>query len=158
MRRAIVVSSLLLLTGATACGVAKKPALPGVSRSHTSQKFSIQVVVAEGANQDSPIPMDFVAVADKKLLPEIAKLSAKDWFERRVQVIRDFQAKVQVVSWEWVPGQHAGPISVDLAGKTLAAFLFANYSNQGEHRAAVDVRTPVVITLGAEEFSVQQLK
>jgi type VI secretion system protein len=132
--------------------------VPLVSAPRTSKKFAIQIVVAGGANQDSPIPVDFVAVADQKLLPEVAKLSAKDWFDRRVQVLRDFGDKVQVVSWEWAPGAHAGPIAIDVASGTLGAFIFANYSNAGEHRAAVDVRIPVVVTLGAEEFSLQQLK
>jgi len=157
MRGSTAVSCVVLLLGA-ACGASKNVRVPVVSRARTSQKFSIQVVVADSANQDSPIPVDFVAVQAKKLVQEVAKLSAKDWFDRRVQVMRDFQTKVQVVSWEWVPGEHAGPVSIDVAPKTLAAFLFANYSNSGEHRAAVDVRTPVVVTLGAEEFSLQQLK
>jgi len=147
------VASLLLL-GVTGCGLIKKP----ISKSHTSSKFSIQVVVSENANQNSPLPMDFVTVADKKLMGEVSKLSAKDWFERRVQVQRDFHSKVQVTSWEWVPGQHAGPISVELPKKTLAGFVFVNYANAGEHRAGVNTKLPVVVTLGQEEFSVQQLK
>jgi type VI secretion system protein len=154
----ISIVTALLMIDANACGAQKKPRLPVVSRPLTSKKFSIQIVVAEGANQDSPIPVDFVAVGDKKLLQEVAKLSAKDWFERRVQVSRDFGERVQVVSWEWVPGEHAGPISIDVAGNTLGAFLFANYANAGDHRAVIDVRIPVVLTLAAEQFSLQQLK
>jgi type VI secretion system protein len=157
-RGCIGIAVSLLLTGVDACGDPQKPRLPVVSRPLTSKKFAIQIVVAGEANQDSPIPMDFVAVTDRKLLLEVAKLSAKDWFDRRMQVARDFGEKVQVISWEWVPGEHAGPISIDLASGTLGAFLFANYSNAGDHRAAVDVRIPVVVTLGAEEFSMQQLK
>lgn len=121
-------------------------------------KFSIQVVVSDAANQNSPIPLDFVTVEDKKLLSEVAKLSAKDWFDRRVQVERDFPDKIQVVSWEWVPGEHGGPIEVDISKDARGAFLFANYANGGEHRAAVDVKTPVIVSLGADDFSVQRLK
>lgn len=149
-------SWLLLSPGI--CAAAKKPRVPVVTRARTSKKFSVQVVVAPGANQDSPIPTDFVAVSEKKLIAEIAKLSAKDWFDRRVQLMRDFPDKVQVVSWEWVPAQHAGPISIDLPKDALAGFVFANYANAGDHRAVVDLRIPVVLTLGAEEFSLQQLK
>jgi type VI secretion system protein len=121
-------------------------------------KFSIQVNVSDSANQNSPIPVDFVVVRDKKLLPEVSKLAAKDWFERRMQIQRDFPNKVQVVSWEWVPGQHVGSISIAVAPDTLGAFLFANYLNGGDHRGFVDVRSPVAVTFGPEEFSVQQLK
>jgi type VI secretion system protein len=147
----------MLCMGIAACGLPKKAHVP-VAGSRKNTKFNIQVVVADAANQNSPIPVDFVMVGDKKLLQEVAKLSAKDWFDRRLQVQRDFPTKLQVVSWEWVPGEHAGPIDVDVAGNTRGAFLFANYANGGEHRAAVDVKAPAIVTLGSDDFSVQRLK
>ena len=151
-----IVASLLFMA-MLACGLPKKAHVP-VGGARGSTKFTIQVVVSDSANQDSPIPVDFVMVADKKLLQEVAKLSAKDWFDRRMQVQRDFPTKLKVVSWEWVPGEHQGPIAVEVAGGTRAAFLFANYTNGGDHRAAVDVNSPVIVTLGPEDFSVQRLK
>jgi type VI secretion system protein len=153
-RRYILGFFLIALVG---CGLPKKAHVP-VAGSRTNTRFTIQVNVADGANQNSPIPVDFVMIADKKLLQEVAKLSAKDWFERRVQIQRDFGPKAQVVSWEWVPGEHSGPVAIDVPGKTIAAFLFAQYLNAGEHRAAVNVKWPVAVNLGAEEFSVQPLK
>jgi len=152
-----IVASVFLM-GALGCGLAKKAHVPIAGAPRKDAKFSIQVVVSDSANQDSPIPVDFVMVGDKKLLQEVAKLSAKDWFDRRVQVQRDFPTKVQVVSWEWVPGQHEGPIAVEIARGLRGAFLFANYANGGEHRAAVDPKTPVIVNLGADDFSVQRLK
>jgi type VI secretion system protein len=154
--KSIAVSVLAM--GMAACGLPKKAHMPIAGSPTKDPKFSIQVIVSDSANQNSPIPVDFVMVGDKKLLQEVAKLSAKDWFDRRTQVQRDFPTKVQVVSWEWVPGQHGGPIAVQIARQTRAAFLFANYSNGGEHRAAVDPKTPVIVTLGAEDFSVQRLR
>jgi hypothetical protein len=161
MSRALAGKTLvvpMLFVGVVGCGIPKKAHLPIAGSAHVDTKFSIQVVVSDAANQNSPIPVDFVMVADKKLLQEVAKLSAKDWFDRRVQVQRDFPTKVQVVSWEWVPGQHGGPIAVEVDRGTRAAFLFANYSNGGEHRAAVDPKYPVIVNLGADDFSVQRLK
>lgn len=154
--RSLVASVLFM--GVMGCGLTKKAHVPIASSPHIDTKFSIQVVVSDSANQNSPIPVDFVMVADKKLLQEVAKLSAKDWFDRRIQVQRDFPTKVQVVSWEWVPGEHGGPIAVEVNRGTRAAFLFANYSNGGEHRAAVDPKYPVIVSLGADDFSVQRLK
>jgi type VI secretion system protein len=147
---------LLLIVGA-GCGLPKKARVPVVGTAKNT-RFTIQVNVADGANQNSPIPMDFVMVSDKKLLQEVAKLSAKDWFDRRIQVQRDYGAKAQVVSWEWVPGEHTGAVAIDVPGKTMAAFLFAQYLNAGDHRAAVNVKSPIAVSLGAEEFTVQQLK
>lgn len=156
MKRLLVL--LMVLGVSVSCGV-KKPRVPtGLPGARTNTKFSIVVNVADNANQNSPIPADFVIIQDKKLALEVAKLSAKDWFDRRAQILRDFPTKAQVVSWEWVPGQHAGPIDIDVAPRTTGGYLFANYLNGGVHRGYVDVRSPVVVTLGAEEFSIQQLK
>ena len=152
------IAATVLIWGALGCGLTKKAHVPIAGSPQKNAKFSIQVVVSDSANQNSPIPVDFVMVEDKKLLQEVAKLSAKDWFDRRVQVQRDFPAKVQVVSWEWVPGQHEGPIAVEIARGSRGAFLFANYANGGEHRAAVDPRTPVIVNLGTDDFSVQRLR
>jgi len=138
--------------------LAKKAKIPTSLPARKNTKFSILVNVADDANQNSPIPADLVIVQDKKVSAEVAKLSAKDWFDRRAQITRDFTKKLQVVSWEWVPGQHVGPIDVDVAAKTVGAFLFANYLNGGVHRGYIDVHSPVVVTLGAEEFSIQPLK
>jgi type VI secretion system protein len=154
-RGSILVAVLSLAI--VACGLSKKAHVPLVG-SRTNTKFTIEVVVSESANQNSPIPVDFVMVEDKKLLAEVAKLSAKDWFDRRTQVERDFPTKIHVLSWEWVPGAHAGPIDVDISKNSLAAFLFANYTNGGEHRAAIDLSSPAIVNLGADDFSVQRLK
>jgi len=138
----------------------KVPKIPGLPKfkSKVKQKFTMQINVSDGANENSPIPMDLVMVLDKKAVPEVAKLSSKDWFERRVQVERDHPGKIVVASWEWAPGQHVGPISVDVDPEYRAGFLFANYSNTSDHRAVIDVRSPIVVNLQAEDFSVMALK
>jgi type VI secretion system protein len=154
------IGCLLLLPAllcATGCHKVKQ-ATTSPLKLKSYQKFTIQVNVSENANQNNPIPMDFVIVDDKKLVKEVARLSSKDWFERRTQVQRDFPGKLTVASWEWVPGQHAGPISVDINRDIKAGFLFAQYQNGGDHRAVVDVRAPIVVTCSAEDFNVQPLK
>jgi len=118
----------------------------------------MQINVADNANQNEPIPMDLVMVLDKKAVQQVAKLSSKDWFDRRVQVERDYPGKIMVSSWEWAPGQHVGPISVDVSPNFKAGFLFASYANESDHRAVIDVRSPIVINLQAEDFSVMALK
>ncbi|MCX6598763.1 MAG: hypothetical protein NTV70_20620 [Acidobacteria bacterium] len=145
---------LLLLLAFSACGGPKRIIAPGGNR----QKFSVQVNAAADANQNTPTPVDLVMVLDKKLVKEVAKLSAKDWFVRRQQFTRDFPDQLKVVSWEWVPGQQAGPIAIDIDKKTRSAFLFAQYSQEGDHRAVVDLKAPLVITLSKTDFSLQPLR
>lgn len=138
------------------CGVSAKAGRTVGLRNNPP--FVVHVNVANGANGNRPIAVDLVLVLDKKLVGEVAKLSAKDWFERRVQIQRDLPGKSEIVSWEWVPGQSAGPISVAVHPATKGAFLFAAYSNPGDHRAAIDVRSPVVVQLQEERFTVQAVR
>jgi hypothetical protein len=148
-----------LLAGLISCGGAKKvsTSVPG-AQGRAAKKFVMQVNVAEDANENYPIAMDLVTITDKKIIADVGKLTSKDWFERRMQVIRDTQGKVSVASWEWVPGQHSGPISVDIPPKTRVAYVFAKYLNNGGHRALIDVRSSVVVNLGPEDFSLQSLR
>ena len=157
VRRCLALAALsVVLAG---CGAKEKlvpKGLPGMPSSKS--KFSVQVNVSDGANENSPIPVDFVVVSDKKLMAEVAKLAAKDWFDRRIQLVRDFPGKVQVVSWEWVPGQHAGPIAVAVDPRAKYGYFFANYLNGGDHRAVVDLKSAVVVNLGPQDFAVQPLR
>lgn len=118
----------------------------------------MQINVADGANDNFPIAMDLVTITDKKIIADIGKLTSNDWFERRMQVMRDAQGKISVASFEWVPGQHAGPIAVAIAPKTRVAYVFAKYMNVGSHRALIDVKAPVVINMGVEDFTLQSLR
>ena len=121
-------------------------------------KFFMQVNVSPAANNNNPIAMDFVMVLDKKLIKEVGKLAAKDWFDRRIQIQRDYPNLTEIVPWELVPGQHTGTITVDVNPKAQGAFLFAKYLNAADNRAAVDVHVPVVVNLLEEGFTVQPLK
>jgi hypothetical protein len=144
-----------------ACGaqpaIPKALKLPGLPK-HVNEKFTMQINVSDNANQNEPIPMDFVMVLDKKTIQEVAKLTSKDWFERRVQVERDHPGKIVVASWEWAPGEHVGPISVDVSPDFKAGFLFASYVNASDHRAVINALNPIVVNLRAEDFSVMSLK
>ena len=137
----------------------KIPGLPKLGGSKKpNTKFTMQINVSDAANQNQPIPMDLVMVLDKRTVLQVAKLTSKDWFDRRMQVERDNPGKVVVASWEWSPGEHVGPISVDISPDFRAGFIFASYANDTDHRAVIDVRKPIVVNLQAEDFSVTSLK
>jgi hypothetical protein len=145
---------LFTLTALTAgCGASKK-VLPQTPLT-PAKGFSLQVNALGSANQNNPVAMDLVFVMDKKLAKDVAKMPAKDWFEKRQQLERDHPGKTQVVSWEWVPGQAAGPIDVAVNSKTKAGFLFTNYASTGDHRAAIDTAKPIIVTLLEDDFTVK---
>jgi type VI secretion system protein len=141
----------LLFSG---CGVRRRTAAIVAPR----KGFSVEIVVASGANQNNPVALDLVMVMDKNLLKQLAKTSAKDWFQQREQFQRDYPGKMEVVGWEWVPGQIAGPIKVQVPSKAVGAYLYANYFTPGDHRALVDLKTPISVSLREADLAVTQLK
>src|SRR2546423_2735476 len=70
-------------------------------------KLVMKVNVSPQANNNNPIALDLVLVKDKKLLKELMKISAKEWFEKRNQYRLDYpkETGLSTGSWEWVPGQ-----------------------------------------------------
>src|SRR5438034_771249 len=69
--------------------------------------LEVRVHISPAANGNNPVAVDLVLVSDKKLLKELMKMSAKDWFEQRHQVELDYPKEKDLYagSWEWVPGQ-----------------------------------------------------
>jgi hypothetical protein len=57
-----------------------------------------------------------------------------------------------------VPGQQVKLDMVTVKYGTVGGIVFANYFNPGTHRAPVDPRKGIRITLGDEDLCVQSLK
>lgn len=112
------------------------------------------------ANQNNPVAIDLVLVSDKKLLKELKKLSAKEWFERRNQYQLDYPKEIELSThrWEWVPGQAVKIDPVTVKIEINGGIIFANYFTPGAHRAVIDPRKNILIKLGEEDFTVEVLK
>ena len=120
------------------------------------QSRVIEFEVAQGANQDSPIAIDIVYVYDQQLVSQLTQMTAHDWFQKRSQVRQAFPTGFDVASFEVVPGQK-GPIEAvpPKASQAVAAFVFANYSSEGTHRARVDGLDHFFIALGDKDFVIK---
>ena len=95
------------------------------------------MVADQDANINSVIPFDVVIACDGPLFDEISKLTGKDYYQRREQLVLDHPQKLQVVPFELDPGQ---TINHKLKRKCLrrkGALLFAGYSTAGTHRMRV---------------------
>src|SRR5262245_36500776 len=97
------------LLSLTACPDVKVPkavrsTVPGASG---ESKLDVKVHISPVANRNNPVAVDLVLVSDKKLLKELMKMSAKDWFAQKHQVQLDYPKEKDLAagSWEWVPGQ-----------------------------------------------------
>ena len=131
--------------------------LPGGPK---ESKIEVSVRVAPNANGGNPVALDLLLVSDKELLKELQKLSAADWFEKRAQIILDHpkEGELSVRRWEWVPGQVVELDDVRVAPEVRAAVVYANYFSPGEHRAVLDPRRDVRLTLGESKLEVFQPK
>lgn len=135
IRYLICTTLFLLVTGTFfSCGTGIR------IRSLLGGKLQLAVSVSADANQNHPVATDLVFVYDEKLMEELIKLSAKEWFEKRDQIKRDHvEGKgLDVWAWEWTPGQEIPVQELPLNARTEAALIFADYLSPGAHRIRVE--------------------
>lgn len=107
----------------------------------------VAIQAEERANDFSPVAVDVVLVRDQKLVEELLKLSAAEWFEKREQYLRDYPVTLSAHSWEVVPGQTLSqPLPREPAA--WAAIVYANYGKGGPHRLRVGTPGELKIRLG----------
>ena len=146
----------------TACPAAKVPkavrsTIPGASG---ETKLDVKVHISPAANRNNPVAVDLVLVTDKKLLKELMKLSARDWFAQKHQFQLDYPKEKDLTagSWEWVPGQSVKLDRLNIRYEVVGGVVFANYLTEGVHRAPVDPRKPLLLTLGEDDLCIQSSK
>ncbi|HYJ88763.1 MAG TPA: hypothetical protein VEW46_22045 [Pyrinomonadaceae bacterium] len=131
--------------------------VPGASG---ESKLAVRFHVSPTANKKHPVAVDLVFVSDKKLLEELKKMTAREWFESRKQVQLDYPKEINLLagSWEWSPGQFVEPQCLPVKLEITGGLVFARYFNDGPHRAVINPRKDVLITLGDDSLSVQSAK
>jgi predicted component of type VI protein secretion system len=159
-RAAAALGAVALAAVFTGCPKGPKVITKRLPGGPKDSKIEVTVRVAPNANGGNPVAFDLLLVSDKELLKELQKMSAVDWFEKRSQIILDHpkEGDLAVSRWEWVPGQVVHLDEVRVAPEVKAAIVFANYFNPGEHRAVLDPRRDVRITLGEKKLEVSQAK
>lgn len=153
----ICVALIALLPACKSVKKVYRSTVPGASG---TTQLEVKVHISPEANKNNPVAFDLVLVTDKKLLQELTKMTAGEWFEKRDQIRLDYPKELELGNrrWEWVPGQvvQIAPISVKV--EIVGGLVFANYFTPGAHRAPINPRKGVVINLGAEDFTVTSLK
>ena len=148
--RLLVIACLGLSLVAGGCGLLNR------TKSLFGGKLPIQVFVASDVNQNSPVAVELVIVYNKKFLDKLLEMSAKDWFERRVQMARDFPKAFKSQAWEWVPGQEVDPIEMSVKRGARAGVAFADYFSAGPHRIQFDPHKPLRLELRDDEIYLEQ--
>ncbi len=117
--------------------------------------LQVEVTVSPNLNQKSPLAVELLLFEDKKLIPAVEGLEAREWFQSREQYFLDNKKGVRSYLWEWVPGQSVEPLTVKIKAGTKQAILFANYMAPGAHREKLDPRRHFVLHLGERKFRVE---
>lgn len=150
----LVVSLLLVLSVTlSGCGAALRSARRA---SHVRGELTMSVQVAPEANHNSPIAVDVLVVEDKDVLKLVSAMPASEWFEKRTDFERTHPNKIQLKSWEWVPGQVVDRVTVSGTGVANGVVLFANYLTKGDHRAVLPQGGRIAITFSADDFVIGQ--
>lgn len=139
----------VLSAGATSCSGAPAPL-----------RMLLEFSVAPRTNQNSPVALSLVAIRDPKLVEKVEQMTAKQWFAQRSQLRRDFPGDDAFSEWEWeyVPEQTPPPVVVEIDGRAIAAFLFANYSAPGDHRFRIGPFRRLRIDVGVDDVTIRPLE
>lgn len=134
-------------------------AATGCSSGYEGVRLRLEIATTTRANKNSPVPLTLVAIRDPKLFDRISKLSAKQWYEQREQIRRDFPSGTAFAEWDWefVPGQSPPPMVIEVDTKAVGALIFANYRAPGDHRFRVGPQRRMRIDLGDDDFVVSPL-
>jgi len=149
VRRFVAIWVFLLATAVTGCSTSE------TVRAAFGGKLPLTVTVVPGANDDTAIAVDFVVVYDQKLLDELLKVSAADWFATKSRFQADHPRKLEVETREWVPGQRVGPMSIEYRAGARRVVVFAHYQSSGEHRAVVPPQQASNVVLGETDLKVE---
>lgn len=134
---------------AESCSLASK------ARSAFGGQVPIEVAIASDANDDSPVAVDLIFVYDQKVLDDLVKMRASEWFARRDQYLSDHPRQVSRTGWEWVPGQPIAPFTLPYQAGLRKIVLFADYHTEGEHRALLHPQQPFRLFLRQQDFTVE---
>jgi hypothetical protein len=116
----------------------------------------VTLVTEPDTNMDRAIAVDLVFITQDLPAQEIGKLSARDYFSRRAQLLRDYPETVKPRSWELTPGQLVEKADADPPCNLVQTYVFADYASQGDHRATLSNKSPVQVMLGVDDLMVKQ--
>lgn len=152
----LTLSLLMICAGCTACsGIKNKAKAAANLVILRPSPVNLNVGIDANANKNSPVALDVVLIKDKNLWKTAPAMAAKDWFAQRSDLQRRYGKKLQVTSWEWVPGQAIAPITVKIPRRLSGAMVFANYPSPGTHSAPLPLGGTVSISLQQDDFTMK---
>jgi type VI secretion system protein len=120
--------------------------------------LDLNVGIDKAANNDSPVALDVVLIKDKAFWKTAPAMAATQWFAQKDALERRYGKKLQVSSWEWIPGQPIPPINIKVPRWLKGAMVFASYPSPGTHSAPLSAGRKVSIDLQQDDFTLEVTK
>ena len=105
-----------------------------------------------------PVRADLLLIYDSELVELTTALPATAWFEKRAQIIADNIGKLDVFSWEWVPGQSVPVQAIPVSASIVATVLFADYDSPIEHRGSLNHLENALLEFGERDFQAKAIQ
>lgn len=117
----------------------------------------ISFTINEHMNNDSAVKVHLVIPYDKGLSDTLSELTAKEYFNRYKQLVKDYPDKIKILEWQFpAEKKKTGKIDVEYESSFLTpskSYIFANYQNHGDHRLAIPkTATELEIRLDQNDF------
>lgn len=129
IRRLPLLAPLAVLAAVLAGCAANAPA-PAVLTVET-----VTLRMASGVNDDWPVPVELVRVADPAALDQLLAMNAADWFGDAGEAFRVANTDALYDAWEIVPGTTAGPFDIRVPGR-FNGVLFCDVRGEDPQLAA----------------------
>lgn len=127
-------------------------ALPGASGCGT-HRLRMQVSLTLDANGNAPVMLSILFVKSPALTQKIMELTAKQWFAKRDQIMRDSRRELDESYYEFVPGQQVNPLDFKVNRNVKEGILFVNYGGQSPHRYVFETSKPIQISFGSRSVT-----
>lgn len=115
----------------------------------------LSIIADRQVNGGYPLALDVVIVTEAKALTTLTGLRAAEWFTGKIDLRRQYQNKLTVLTWEIVPGQHFENIVMPIEAKdAVGVLVFADYPGEFSYRATLQNQWQAVIQLRQTDFDV----
>lgn len=127
-------------------------ALLGTSGCGT-HRLRMQVSLTLDANGNAPVMLSILFVKSPALSQKIMEMTARQWFAKRDQIVRDSRRDLDENYYEFVPGQQVNPLDFKVNRSVKEGILFVNYGGQSPHRYVFETSKPVQISFGSRSVT-----
>jgi type VI secretion system protein len=120
----------------------------------------INISAVPGANNDTPVAMDIVAVADDNLVQMFVGMDVKGWFSQKEKFVANRPNSINIRTFEVVPGQSIGDQEYSWSDrrKYKAVFIFAKMLSPGLHKMRIDSYVNPAIIIGKNSINVTEIE